>query len=192
MEGRIVVAGASSGGIQALSKLLSALPRELGAHLAAVLHRSKNDGEDLTRCLQSASALPIREAEDKDNLRLGTAYIAPANYHLLVEKDALALSTEGPVGWARPSIDVLFESAADSWGERVIGVILTGANSDGSLGLARIREAGGLTIAQEPSEAECPVMPRAAIAASRIHHVMTLAEISALLARLCPDLSRTR
>ncbi|HEX6894684.1 MAG TPA: chemotaxis protein CheB, partial [Bryobacteraceae bacterium] len=122
--------------------------------------------------------------------RPGTVYIAPANYHLLVEKDSLALSTESPVGWARPSIDVLFESAADAWGERVIGVILTGANSDGSLGLARIKEAGGLTIAQDPSEAEFPVMPRAAMAASRIDHVLTLVDISALLARLCPDLSR--
>jgi two-component system chemotaxis response regulator CheB len=189
MDGKMVVVGASSGGIDAFAKLLSALPRELGGTVAAVLHRGEASGEELTRHLQAASILPVREAQDKDDLRRGTVYIAPSNYHLLVEKDGLALSTGSPVAWARPSIDVLFESAADAWGKQVIGVILTGANSDGAKGLARIKERGGVTIVQEPSGAEYPSMPRAAIAASRIDHVLTLAEIPPLLARLCPGLT---
>jgi two-component system chemotaxis response regulator CheB len=186
----IVVIGASRGGMRALATLLSALPRELGATVAAVLHRGEGSGEELIRFLQSASVLPVREAQDKDDLGRGAVYVAPAGYHLLVEKGGLALSTEGPVSWARPSIDVLFESAADAGGERVIGVILTGANSDGAQGLARIKERGGLTVVQEPSEAECPIMPEAAIAASAVDHVLRLAEIPPLLARLCPGITR--
>ena len=190
MDGKMVVVGASRGGMRALAGLLSALPRELGGTVAAVLHRGEGSGEDLIRFLQSASVLPVREAQDKDDLRRGAVYVAPAGYHLLVEKGGLALSTEGPVSWARPSIDVLFESAADAWGERVIGVVLTGTNADGAQGLARIKERGGLTVVQEPSEAECPIMPEAAIAASPIDHVLALAEIPPLLARLCPGITR--
>jgi two-component system chemotaxis response regulator CheB len=172
-----------------MGKLLSALPRNLGAPVVAVLHRGGGGDEEMGRCLQSASVLPVREAHDKDDLRRGSVYIAPCGYHLFVEKDTLALSTEGPVRWARPSIDVLFESAADAWAKQVIGVILTGANSDGAQGLARIKERGGLTIVQEPSSAECAIMPCAAIAASRIDHVLTLAEIPPLIARLCSGLT---
>lgn len=190
MDGKMIVVGASLGGVRALAMLLSALPRELGGTVAAVLHRGEGCGEELIRFLQSASVLPVREAQDKDDLRRGAVYVAPAGYHLLVEKGGLALSTEGPVSWARPSVDVLFESAADAWGERAIGVILTGANSDGARGLARIKQRGGLTVVQAPSEAECPSMPEAAIAASAVDHVLTLAEIPPLLARLCPGLTR--
>ena len=190
MEGSIVVVGASLGGVQALARLLSALPRELSATVVAVLHRGVGSGEELVRFLQSASVLPVREAEDKDDLERGAVYLAPAGYHLLVEKCGLALSTDGPVSWARPSIDVLFESAADAWGKRVIGVVLTGSNTDGAQGLARIQKRGGLTIVQAPSEAECRDMPEAAIAACAVDHVLTLAEIPPLLARLCPGLTK--
>jgi two-component system chemotaxis response regulator CheB len=190
MNGKIVVVGASLGGMQALAKLLRAVPQELGAPVVAVLHRGEGSGEGLIGFLRSAAVLPVREAEDKDDLRCGAVYIAPPGYHLLVEKDGLALSTEGPVSCARPSIDVLFESAADAWGERVIGVVLTGSNADGAEGLARIKKRGGVTVVQAPSEAECPMMPAAAIAASPIDHVLTLAEIPPLLARLCPGLPK--
>jgi two-component system chemotaxis response regulator CheB len=188
----IVVIGASRGGMRALATLLSVLPRELGGTVVAVLHRGEGLGDELIRFLQSASVLPVREAEDKDDLRRGVVYVAPPGYHLLLEKGGLALSTEGPVSWARPSIDVLFESAADAWGERVIGVVLTGTNADGAQGLARIKRRGGLTVVQAPSEAECPGMPEAAIAASAVDHVLPLAEIPALLSRLCPDLNTVK
>jgi two-component system chemotaxis response regulator CheB len=190
MGNKIIAVGASLGGMHALARLLSALPRDLGGTVVSVLHRGEGSSEDLIRFLQSASVLPVREAEDKDELERGTVYVAPAGYHLLVEKGGLALSTDDPVSWAKPSIDVLFESAADAWAEHVIGVVLTGANSDGALGLAQIKECGGLTVVQAPSEAECPIMPAAAIAASPIDHVLTLAEIPPLLVRLCPGLTK--
>jgi two-component system chemotaxis response regulator CheB len=151
----------------------------------AVLHRGEGGDEELIHCLQSASVFPVQEALDKEDLRPGIVYIAPSGYHLLLEKGALALSTEGPVSRARPSVDVLFESTADSCGKRA-----TGGNSDGARGLARIKECGGLTIVQEPSEADCSRMPRAAIAASSIDHVLPLSKIAALLTHLCPELSK--
>ena len=191
MDGKIVVFGGSAGGVHALAKVLSALPRDIGAPIAAVLHRGGGEDDELAGSLQLSSSFPVREAEDKDVLEAGVVYVAPPGYHLLVDKGALALSTEAPIAWARPSIDVLFESAADAWGDRVIGVILTGGNSDGAQGLARIKECGGVTIAQEPSKAECPVMPNAAIAASRIDHVLPLEDIPPLLKRICPQISKT-
>jgi two-component system chemotaxis response regulator CheB len=127
----------------------------------------------------------VCEAEDKSAIEPGHVYIAPADYHLMVEAPGLlALSTEGPVLWARPSIDVLFESAAEVYGARVIGVVLTGASADGSHGMRAIRERGGCALVQEPSAAECAVMPRAVLAATAVNHVLALNEIGRVLGAL--------
>lgn len=135
-------------------------------------------------CLQQQSLLPVVEAEDKQAIVPGQVYLAPADYHLLVEPGHFALSTEAPVTFARPSIDVLFESAADAYGERVIGVILTGASHDGAQGLAKIVSNGGLAIVQEPSEA-VRTMPEAAIAAVTTAKILPLSEIASLLINFC-------
>jgi len=125
------------------------------------------------------------EAEDKEPIVLGNIYLAPADYHLLVEPGHFALSVEPAVNYARPSVDELFESAADSYGREVIGVILTGMNTDGARGLAAIKRHGGRTVVQDPRTAQQRSMPDAAIAAGRVDHVLPLPEIAPLLARLC-------
>jgi two-component system chemotaxis response regulator CheB len=123
--------------------------------------------------------LKIKYAEDKEKIRKGCVYIAPPDYHLLIEDDrTFSLSVDAPVNYSRPSIDVLFESASDVFSEHIIGIILTGANSDGSLGLKRIKERGGLTIVQSPQSAEYPVMPTAAIAETDVDYVLDIEEIA--------------
>jgi two-component system, chemotaxis family, protein-glutamate methylesterase/glutaminase len=181
----LIVVGASLGGLHALEYLFAALPSSFVVPLAVVQHRHRDSDSTLRVVLQRASALPIYEAEDKQPIEPGTIYLAPADYHLLVERGSFALSTEGPVLHARPSIDVLFESAADAYGDRLLGVILTGASADGAQGLAIIKARGGCAIVQEPSSAECPVMPRAALTASAVDYVLPLPEIVPLLTKLC-------
>ena len=129
--------------------------------------------------------MPVEEPEDKDPIIQGHIYIAPPDYHLLVEYGSFSLSTEEPVIFARPSIDVLFESAAESYGEKAIGVILTGANSDGSHGVAAIKTHGGLVIVQDPVTAEAPAMPESAIKATQIDRILPLSEISPFLVKIC-------
>lgn len=180
----IVVLGASAGGTNAVAALTGGLPRGFPLPVVAALHHGSDSTETLAECLQKSSILPVREAQDKDAIVPGRLYLAPAGYHLLVEKDCLALSMEGPVHWARPSIDVLFESAADTWGARTIGVILTGNGCDGAQGLARIKKLGGLAVVQDPAGAEYPAMPQAAIAATRVDQVLPLQEIAPFLAGL--------
>src|SRR4030095_481948 len=128
--------------------------------------------------LQRHSALPVGEAEDKEVIRAGHVYLSPANYHLLVEEGHFALSTDGAIADGSLSIDVLFESAAATYEEGVIGVVLTGANTDGAQGLAKIKEHGGLSVVQEPSTAESSIMPKAAMAASVVDRVLPLSEIA--------------
>lgn len=181
----LVAIGTSLGGLHALETLLSGLPKQFPLAVAIVQHRYRESGDTLSRLLQNYSALPVREPEDKEAIAPGTVYLAPADYHLLVEPGNFALSTEAPVTYARPSIDVLFESAADAYAERTIGVILTGANHDGVQGLAVIKAHAGLTIAQEPKTAECPIMPAAAIAAVTVDWILPLPEIAPLLVNLC-------
>ncbi len=159
----IVVIGTSLGGLSALRLLLGGLPKTFPVPVAIVQHRHKSSDQSMSQFLQDYVMLPVQEVEDKDEIRPGHVYIAPADYHLLVEPGYFTLSTDAPVSYARPSIDVLFESAADTYSERVIGVILTGANQDGAQGLARIKAAGGLAIVQMPTTAESPIMPEAAL-----------------------------
>jgi len=135
--------------------------------------------------VQRHSAVRMREPRDKEAIVPGQVYLAPADYHLLVEPGAFALSTEGPVRHARPSIDVLFESAADAYAQRVIAVILTGTSRDGAQGAARVKERGGFVVVQEPATAEGTRMPEAAIAATAVDQVLPLPEIAPFLASLC-------
>lgn len=181
---RIIVVGTSLGGLRALGTLLSGLPEDFPLPVAIVQHRSSDLDNTLTPILQRYSALPVGEAEDKEVIRAGHVYLSPANYHLLVEEGNFALSTDAAITYARPSIDALFESAADTYEEGVIGVLLTGANTDGAQGLARIKEHGGLSVVQEPSTAESSIMPKAAMAESVIDWVLPLSEIAPFLVNL--------
>lgn len=181
----LVVVGTSLGGLRALEVLLAGLPKSFSLPVAIAQHRHKDSDETLRTFLQTQCVLPLEEVEDKEVIIPGRVYLAPADYHLLVEAGCFALSTESPVSYARPSIDVLFESAADAYGNKVIGVILTGASHDGSQGLLRIKYHGGLAIVQEPSTAESPTMPKAAIAAVAVDWILPLCDITPLLVNLC-------
>jgi two-component system, chemotaxis family, protein-glutamate methylesterase/glutaminase len=182
----LIVVGTSWGGLQALSQLLEGLADEIDQPIAVAQHRSADavDG-GLARLLTPHTKRLVRDAEDKDSLERFHVYLAPPDYHLLVEPGKLTLSTDEAVQFARPSIDVLFESAADAYGEGVIGVILTGASGDGAEGLARIQARGGVAIVQDPATSERRRMPDAAIAATRADAVLPLEEIPAFLHGLC-------
>ncbi|MCK6587987.1 MAG: chemotaxis protein CheB [Polyangiaceae bacterium] len=181
MKAEIVVVGTSLGGLAALEILLSGLPREFPLPIAIVQHRGVESDDTLILLLQVHSALPVLEPDDKDPIEGGRVYIAPAGYHLLVDRGSFALSTDGKVCYARPSIDVLFDSAAESYKSGVIGVVLTGASRDGSEGLARIKERGGFAVVQDPKGAEAPTMPEAAIARVKVDRILPLPEIAPLL-----------
>jgi two-component system, chemotaxis family, protein-glutamate methylesterase/glutaminase len=181
---KLAVVGASWGGMHALARLLSKLDPSCRLALAVAQHRAAENDETLVRFLAKHSVLPIVEADDKVAIQPGHVYLAPPDYHLLVEGPHLSLSTEGAVRFSRPSIDLLFESAADACGETVVAVVLTGANDDGCRGVLAVKEAGGLTIAQDPEEAERPEMPLGAIGSGGIDLVLPLDEIAGELNRL--------
>jgi two-component system, chemotaxis family, protein-glutamate methylesterase/glutaminase len=163
MTPALVVIGTSLGGLHALQVLLGGLPRTFTVPIVIVQHRGKHPDDALTRLLAAHCPLVVSEPLDKDPIEPGHVYIAPADYHVLVERGNLALSTEAPVNYARPSIDVLFETAAESYTTGVVGVVLTGANHDGALGAARIKQRGGRVVVQDPASAESRPMPLAAI-----------------------------
>ncbi|MFP5261730.1 MAG: chemotaxis protein CheB [Blastocatellia bacterium] len=177
----LVVIGASLGGFHALEAVLGGLPAEFPLPIAVVQHRSSDSDELLPTLLRRKSRLPVVEAEDKQSIIPGQVFIAPANYHLLVEEGHFALSTEGPVQFARPSVDVLFESAADAYREKVVAVLLSGSNSDGARGVSLVKEYGGLAIVQDPASAEGRQMPEAAMAAAPVDQVLPLSEIAPFL-----------
>jgi len=180
----IVVVGASTGGLKAVQQLLSELSSEFPLPLVIVQHRGKDSGLGLCEFLARHSNLPLSEPEDKEPIVNGHAYLAPYDYHLLIEDKSFALSTDPPVAFARPSIDLLFESAADEYGERTIGMILTGANSDGARGLARIKSRGGVALVEDPEAASFPDMPRAAINTSDVDWILPLQQMAPLLEQL--------
>lgn len=177
----LVVMGASLGGFHALGVMLDELPDSFPLPLAIVQHRSSDSDELLVLLLNRRCRLPIVEVEDKQMIAAGRVYVAPANYHLLVEHQHFALSTQAPVQFARPSIDVLFESAAEAYGERLIAVLLSGSNQDGARGMKAVKARGGLTIVQDPTTAESRQMPEAAIAVTQIDHILPLPEIAGFL-----------
>lgn len=181
----LVVVGASWGGLQALRWLLEGLPGDFPTPIVVAQHRANDSSDVMVRMLQSHSSLAISEASDKDAIEPGHVYIAPPDYHLLVEPGSLALSTDEFVHHSRPSIDVTFESAADAYADRLVGVILTGANTDGSAGLKRIRDEGGVTVVQDPATAARPEMPSAAMDAVRGVKVLPLRKIAPFLVQIC-------
>ncbi|TLM65654.1 MAG: chemotaxis protein CheB [Deltaproteobacteria bacterium] len=180
----LVVIGVSAGGFDALRRLLGGLPADFPLPVLIVQHL-RAGSVALAETLQRFCAIRLKEADEGEPLAPATVYFAPADYHLLVERDStLALSVDPPVRYARPAVDVLFESAADAFGPGVVGVVLTGANDDGSRGLRRIKAAGGTAIVQDPADAEAAQMPASALAAGAVDHVLPLADIAALLCTL--------
>jgi two-component system, chemotaxis family, protein-glutamate methylesterase/glutaminase len=205
-----VAIGASAGGVEALSVLLPALPAALRPAVLIVVHLPRERASVLAEIFSSKCLRPVREAEDKEPIEPGTVYFAPPDYHLLVDSvsrggasgaaagahgrgrgrgDApvtaqFALSEDDLVNFSRPSIDVLFESAADVYGRRMLGIILTGANHDGAAGLAAVHEAAGITVVQHPDTAQSSLMPMAAIKRSPVDYVLTLDQIADLLRTL--------
>jgi len=177
----MVVVGASSGGLQAFRELLGALPARFPVPLAVVQHRRADSGSRLAELLDAATSLEVREADDRETPAAGTVYLAPPGYHLLVEAGAFRLSVDPPESYARPSIDVLFESATEAFGRRVAGVLLTAASEDGAQGIAAIAARGGLTIVEDPETAFSPIAPRAALARARVQYVRPLGQIAPLL-----------
>lgn len=177
----LIVIGTSLGGFSALKLILGKLPSAFPVPIAIVQHRHKESQTTLASYLQPLIPLPIREVEDKDEIAPGAIYLAPADYHLLVEPGYFTLTTDEPVCYARPSIDVLFESAADVYRDRVIGIVLTGANQDGAQGAALIKARGGRVIVQDPVTAESAVMPDAAIAATEVDAILPLTAIGSTL-----------
>lgn len=182
---RAVVAGVSSGGVEALELVISALPADFPLPVMVVAHISPESGNGLALLLDEQCAIRVKEADEMEAAVAGTVYLAPPNYHLQVEKDgSLSLSVDPPVMFARPSVDVLFESAASVFGAGLIGVVMTGVGSDGSHGLRRIRDAGGVTVVQEPAGAIADGMPRSAIDAASPDYIVPLQQIAPLLVRL--------
>jgi two-component system chemotaxis response regulator CheB len=181
----LIVVGASWGGIEALEKLLRGLPHDYPLPIAIAQHRAVDSGSGtISTLLARRSGLDVREAGDKDEIEGGRVYVAPPDYHLLVEGGSFALSTEGPVQHSRPSIDVLFDSAADAYDKRLIAVLLTGLNEDGAYGVTRVHRRGGITIAQDPSTAARGEMPQAAIDTGSVDRVVPLDGIAPLLLEL--------
>lgn len=185
MAFKIIVMGVSLGGLPALEIILSALPESFPLPLIIAQHDLHQDGNGLAKYLQKYSALSVDEPNDKDPILPNRVYIAPADYHLLIEPESFSLSTDAPMLHARPSINALFESAADVYSEAAIGVILTGGSIDGVQGITKLKAAGGYTIVQDPASAECVVMPQAAIATGVIDDVLALSKIAPCLMRLC-------
>ncbi len=180
-----IVLGVSAGGLDALSRLLPELPADFALSLIVVQHIAPSSDNFWVQLLNDKTNLAVKEADEKEAIEKGCVYFAPPGYHLLVEQDrTFGLSVDKRVNHSRPAIDVLFESAAEAYRDGLAGVVLTGANHDGAQGLKRIKQIGGLTIVQDPADAESSAMPRAAIQAARPDHVLSLADIGPLLTSL--------
>lgn len=182
---QLVVIGASWGGLEAISRLLSELPPTFRTPVAVVQHRAASTPHGVMRhYLADRCSLRVVDAEDKEPIEESSVYLAPPDYHLLVDQGHLTLSLDPPVTFSRPSVDVLFESAADSYGPGLTAVVLTGANEDGSRGAVAVHDAGGTVLVQDPAEAERSEMPVAAIATGAVDEVLPLSELAARIASL--------
>jgi two-component system chemotaxis response regulator CheB len=185
MRYKAVVIGVSAGGIGALKVILPTISASFPLPIAIVQHREARSDGFLAEYLNRISEVTVSEAEDKEPLCAGHAYLAPAGYHLLIESDrSFGLSVDARVNHSCPSVDVLFESAADAFGRSLIGIVLTGANADGARGLKAIKARGGLAIVQNPNTAESRAMPRAALQAASVDYVLDLDKIAPLLMEL--------
>jgi two-component system chemotaxis response regulator CheB len=189
-----VVIGASLGGVNALRVLLGGLPPGFSTPLAIVQHRAADGGmavdSSLPSLLAEVAAMPVVEPTDREQIRTGTAYLAPAGYHMLVEPGYLSLSMEAPVCFARPSIDVLFETAAEAYGRRLVAVLLTCSSDDGAAGIRAVAGQGGLTVVEDPSSARSPVAGRLAMTLAPVRHVLPLERIAEMLARMAQPIAR--
>ena len=180
-----IVIGTSSGGMNALKSILSALPVDFTIPIIIVQHISPRSDNYWIKLLNNKSKLFLKEADEKEKIEHGKVYIAPPNYHLMIERNkTFSLTIDERVNYSRPSIDVLFESAAEAYKNKLIGIILTGSNNDGTKGIKRIKEYGGLIIAQDPETAESSYMPASAIATNQPDYILSLEEITALLIKL--------
>jgi len=182
----LIVIGTSWGGLDAVSRLLAGLSDDVHQPIVVAQHRSA-DSEDggLARLLAHHTRRLVSDPDDKTPLEHDHVYVSPPDYHVLVENGHLALSTDAPVRFARPSIDVLFESVADAYGHKAVGIVLTGANADGARGLSLIKERGGVAIVQDPETSEKRTMPDAALSATIADAVLPLEEIPLFLYGLC-------
>ncbi len=185
---KAIVIGVSAGGFDALKLVLSPLPENFPLAVIIVQHLHETSDNFLARHLDTQCALSVKFADEKEEIIPGQVYIAPAGYHLLIEQDkTFSLSIDDLVNYTRPSVDVLFESASDAYGDALIGVILTGANRDGSQGIKKIKENGGLTVAQSPQTAASDTMPKAAIATHAIDHILELEKIPSFLIQIIEE-----
>lgn len=185
---KAIVIGGSSGAIDALGVILPALPRDLFVPLAIVLHVPPSKPNGLVDLFRTTTPLTVKEAEDKEPLAPGTVYFACPSYHLLVERGGyFSLSVDEPVHFSRPAIDVLFESAADAYGQALAGVLLSGANEDGARGLSRILAAGGTTVVQDPNTASARQMPESALRDGAAHRVLPPCDIAPYLVHFAAD-----
>ncbi len=182
---QIIVMGGSSGAMTVLAELLPDFPADFPVPIVIAVHlHPRQDNAHIER-LTSQCALRVKEADEKESIQAGAIYLAPPNYHLLIENDrTFSLSIDERVNYARPSIDVLFETAAQVYGPQTIGVVLTGANNDGAGGLRLIKERGGLAIVQDPRTAESTFMPQAALEATSVDHMLSVPEIGKLLVKI--------
>lgn len=182
---RAIIIGGSAGSTRVIKQILASLPESCGAPVLLVRHLPARDNGEFARHLGNASRLPVIEPDDKQRIEAGHVYVAPANYHLMVETDlTISLSVCQRVNWSRPSIDVLFDSAARAWGAGLIAVILSGASMDGAKGLRVVKKMSGTTIAQHPDDAMVAVMPSSAMQSAPVDHVIKGNEIGSLLATL--------
>ncbi len=191
MQPSIIVVGASWGGLAALSMLIGALPSDFGFPLAVVQHRSRHADNLLASLLQDTTSLRVVDVEDKEPIEPRSVYIAPANYHMLVDQGHFTLTTDPLVRFSRPSIDVTFFSAADTYPHSTIGIVLTGANDDGARGLRHIVDRGGKAIVQDPATAESSVMPEAARRAVPTADVVPLRDLAMHLTSMVSNASST-
>lgn len=181
----LIVVGCSLGGMHALQEILGALPPSFCVPIVVAQHRHKASNEGLPAYFRRRTGLKVVDADDKQWIKPAHVYLAPADYHLLVAKGELNLSVDDAVRFSRPSIDVLFESAADAYGKRLLGIVLTGSNADGAIGARRIKNRGGTVVVQDPATAEAPAMPQAAIDAVRVDQILPLDQIASFLTDKC-------
>jgi two-component system chemotaxis response regulator CheB len=180
-----IVIGVSTGGMDALREIIMNLNEKFTTPILVVQHLYTQSESFLATYLNKLTHMTVKEADEKEPIELNTVYLAPPNYHLIVEEDkTISLSTDERVNYCRPSIDVLFETATDAYGENLIGIILTGANSDGAMGMLKIKENGGLLIVQDPATAEISTMPLSVIRQTDVDLVLSLKEIAEFLNRL--------
>ena len=185
MKYEAIVIGVSSGGMNVMQIMFSLLPKDFNTPIIIVQHIGARSDNQFIKILNDKSNLPIKEADEKEIIENGKVYIAPSNYHLMIERDkTFSLTVDERVNYARPSIDVLFESAAEAYRDKLIGVILTGSSSDGAAGLTKIKEYEGLTIAQDPKTAESAFMPASAIAVVQVDYILSLENIIMLLIKI--------